>query len=130
MDYQYRAVKLNIGRDIIRQLVVRILIYNIDGFIQLNEEHRILICRKCNTILQPNTFKKHFQRIYQLTGNILREINDYYTGMELADPENDTLPADGSAAIKLLPVLKGYSCTAYRYLTVARDNTICYWREV
>jgi hypothetical protein len=73
----------------------------------------MLIYRKCNTALQPNTFEKYFRRIHQLIGNTLREINNYYTSIELADPENNSLLADRSAAIKLLPVLKGYSYTIY-----------------
>lgn len=89
----------------------------------------MLICRKCNTALRPNTFEMHFRRAHQLTGDTLREINDHYTGMDLADPEHDTLPADGSAAIELLPVLRGHSCTACRHLTVARDNAVRHWRE-
>ncbi|CAG9950090.1 unnamed protein product [Clonostachys rosea f. rosea IK726] len=75
-------------------------------YIQLNEEHQMLICCKCHTALRPNTFKKHFRRVYQLIGNTLRDINNYYTGIDLADPEKDTLPADS-----------------------ARDNIVRHWRE-
>ncbi|RSL86277.1 hypothetical protein CDV31_016422, partial [Fusarium ambrosium] len=49
--------------------------------------------------------------------------------MDLADPEKDPLPEDGGAAVELLPVRKGYSCTVCRYLTVARDNIVRHWRE-
>lgn len=89
----------------------------------------MLICRKCKTGLRPNTFEKHFRRAHHLTGDALREINNYYTGMDLADPEKDPLPEDGGAAVELLPVRKGYSCTVCRYLTVARDNIVRHWRE-
>ncbi|CAI6088681.1 unnamed protein product [Clonostachys chloroleuca] len=98
-------------------------------YIQLDKEHQMFICCKCNTALRPNTFEKHFRRAHQLTGNTLRDINNYYTGMDLADPEKDALPAHSGIAIKLLPVLSGYSYNACRYLTVARDNIVRHWRE-
>jgi hypothetical protein len=89
----------------------------------------MLICRKCQTALRPDRFVKHFRQAHQLTGDKLRNIDDYYTGVDLANPETEPLLADGGVTIEPLLVLHGYSCGACRYLTVARDNIVRHWRE-
>lgn len=78
----------------------------------------MLIYRKCNIALRLNTFDKYFRQLYQLKGDTLREINDYYTDRGLTDLENNLVPVDSSIAVQLIPVLSRYSCTICRYLTV------------
>jgi hypothetical protein len=81
-------------------------------------EDHFTICRKCQTALRPNRFVKHFQRAYQLMGDKLRDIDDYYIGVDLADPETELLLLDSTVAIELLLILYRYSCCVCRYLTV------------
>src|SRR6478735_6917973 len=100
-----------------------------DEYVKLDDEHRMLICQKCKTALRPDTFTNHFRQIHQLTGSILRDIINHCTGRDVVDPVNSELPKDGSAVIRWLPVSRGYSCVACRYLTVARDNIVRHWRE-
>lgn len=101
-----------------------------DDVAQLNEEHRMLVCRDCRAAVRPGAgIESHFQHEHQLTGQTLKDIKDYFGVMDLADPKLVQLPDDGSAAIKLLDVLYGYSCTECRYLTTARDNITRHRRE-
>jgi hypothetical protein len=101
-----------------------------DDIAQLNEEHRMLICCDCRAAVRPGAgIESHFRHEHQITGQTLKDIKDYYSTMDLADPKLSQLPADGSAAIEPLDVLHGYSCAACRYLTTARDNITRHWRE-
>jgi hypothetical protein len=60
---------------------------------------------------------------------VLKDIKDYYSTFELADPKLIALPEDNSLAIEQLAISDGYSCNACRYLTIARDNIVRHWRE-
>ncbi|CAI6091440.1 unnamed protein product [Clonostachys chloroleuca] len=63
---------------------------------------------------------------------MLRDINNYYTNIDLADPEKDILPADSSIAIKLLPYEIILSATGEKYNTVeqsfSRQRSGCRYR--
>jgi hypothetical protein len=59
---------------------------------------------------------------------VLKDIKDYYGTLELADPTLTATPEDNSQAIEYLAISKGYSCNAYRYLTIAQDNAIRHCR--
>ncbi|KAK1449593.1 hypothetical protein CMEL01_16800 [Colletotrichum melonis] len=76
-----------------------------DSFVEINEEHRMLICRKCRAAVRPGSgIESHFRHEHQLKGEVLRDIKDYYSCSDLADPKVDTLPRDGSSAIEQLDV--------------------------
>ncbi|KAK1659817.1 hypothetical protein BDP55DRAFT_536264, partial [Colletotrichum godetiae] len=101
-----------------------------DSFVEINEKHRMLICRKCKAAIRPgSSIESHFRHEHQLKGEVLRDIKDYYSCSDLADPKVDALPGDGGSAIEQLDVLRGYRCSACRYLTTARDNITRHWRE-
>ncbi|KAH6871995.1 hypothetical protein B0T10DRAFT_541398 [Thelonectria olida] len=100
-----------------------------EQYAQINEQHRVLVCQLCPGGVRPGSaIDRHFRREHGLKGQILREINDYFAAMELNDPMYVTLPEDGSAAIQLLNVVRGYCCTMCRYPTIARDNITRHWR--
>ncbi|KAK2122023.1 hypothetical protein NOF04DRAFT_1138381, partial [Fusarium oxysporum II5] len=71
----------------------------------------------------------NFRQEHQLKGKVLKDIKDYYSAIGLSGLILTSLPEDNSLAIKLFTILNGYSCAACRYLTVARDDIICHWRE-
>ncbi|KAF5536828.1 hypothetical protein FPHYL_12880 [Fusarium phyllophilum] len=101
-----------------------------EDIVQLNQDHRILICRLCQAAVRPgSSIESHFRRQHQLKGQVLKDIIDYYGALELADPKNIVVPEDNSPAIEELAISGGYSCCTCRYLTVARDNVVCHWRE-
>jgi hypothetical protein len=60
---------------------------------------------------------------------VLKDIKDYYSTLKLADPKLTAIPKDNSKAIKQLAISYRYSCNTCRYLTIAEDNIIRYWRE-
>jgi hypothetical protein len=60
---------------------------------------------------------------------VLKDIKDYYSTLELADPKLIAVPEDNSPAIEQLAISDGYSCNPCRYLTIARDNIVRHWRE-
>jgi hypothetical protein len=95
----------------------------IKGIVQLNERHRMLLCRLCKAAIRPGAgIKSHFRQEHQLKGKVLKDIKDYYGVMELAAPNLAALPEDNNLGIEQLAILDGYSCEACRYLTVAMIN--------
>jgi hypothetical protein len=100
-----------------------------DDIVHLNQDHQILICRLCQSAVRPgNSIELHFRRQHQLKGQLLKDIKDYYSTLELADPKLAATPEDNSQAIEQLTISKGYSCNACRYLTIAQDNAVRHWR--
>ncbi|KAG8664772.1 uncharacterized protein FPOAC1_013552 [Fusarium poae] len=87
-----------------------------EDIVQLNQDYQILICRLCQSAVRPgSSIELHFRRQHQLKGQILKDIKDYYSTLELADPK--------------LAISHGYSCNACRYLTIARDSIVRHRRE-
>ncbi|KAJ0357932.1 hypothetical protein COL26b_014517, partial [Colletotrichum chrysophilum] len=57
-------------------------------FIEINEEYRMLICCKCKAAVRPRRgIESYFRHEHQLKGDVLRDIKDYYSRMDLADPK-------------------------------------------
>ncbi|KAL7758415.1 hypothetical protein ACKLNR_010842 [Fusarium oxysporum f. sp. zingiberi] len=101
-----------------------------EDIIQLNPDYQILICRLCQAAVRPGAgIESHFRFVHQLKGQVLKDIKDYFSTLELADPKLIAVPEDNSPAVEQLAVSDGYSCNACRYLTVARDNIVRHWRE-
>ncbi|KAF4421770.1 recQ family helicase [Fusarium austroafricanum] len=101
-----------------------------EDYVQLNHDYQILICRLCQVAVRPGSgIESHFRRKHQLKGQILKDIKDYYSTLELADLKLIAVPEDNSPAIKQLAISDGYSCCVCRYLTIARDNIVRHWRE-
>lgn len=94
-----------------------------DELVHLNEAHQILICQLCQAGVRPGVgIERHFRKEHRLKGQVLQDIKDYFSTIELNDPVTVQIPTDGTAAIEKLKITKGYSCTSYWYLTIARDN--------
>ncbi|KAK7583650.1 hypothetical protein V3481_012931 [Fusarium oxysporum f. sp. vasinfectum] len=101
-----------------------------EDIIYLNPDYQILICRLCQAAVRPGAgIESHFRFVHQLKGQVLKDIKDYFSTVELADPKLIAVPEDNSPAVEQLAVSDGYSCNACRYLTVARDNIVRHWRE-
>lgn len=101
-----------------------------EDIIYLNPDYQILICRLCQAAVRPGAgIESHFRFVHQLKGQVLKDIKDYFSTLELADPKLIAVPEDNSPAVEQLAVSDGYSCNACRYLTVARDNIVRHWRE-
>ncbi|EXK76427.1 hypothetical protein FOQG_18829 [Fusarium oxysporum f. sp. raphani 54005] len=101
-----------------------------EDIIYLNPDYQILICRLCQAAVRPGAgIESHFRFVHQLKGQVLKDIKDYFSALELADPKLIAVPKDNSLAVKQLAVSDGYSCNACRYLTIARDNIVRHWRE-
>lgn len=66
--------------------------------------------------------------MHRVKGQVLRDITNYFSAMELNDPLTVELPVDGSAPVEGLRVLHGFSCAQCRFLTTARDNIVRHWR--
>ncbi|KAK1838380.1 hypothetical protein CCHR01_18996 [Colletotrichum chrysophilum] len=48
----------------------------------------MLICCKCKAAVRPRRgIESHFRHEHQLKGDVLRDIKDYYSRMDLADPK-------------------------------------------
>jgi hypothetical protein len=78
-----------------------------------SQDHQILICRLCQAAIRPgSSIKSHFRYVYQLKGQVLKDIKDYYSTLELADPKLAATPEDNSQAIEQLIISHGYSCNA------------------
>ncbi|KAG7404443.1 putative AC transposase [Fusarium oxysporum f. sp. rapae] len=82
-----------------------------------------------SAIRPGSSIELHFRRQHQLKGQVLKDIKDYYSTLELADPKLAATPEDGSQAIDQLTISHGYSCNACHYLTTAKDNIVRHWRE-
>ncbi|GKU07275.1 unnamed protein product [Fusarium langsethiae] len=101
-----------------------------EDIVQLNQDYQILVCRLCQAAIRPgSSIELHFRRQHQLKGQVLKDIKDYYSTLELADPKLAVIPEDGSQAIDQLTISHGYSCNACHYLTTAKDNIVRHWRE-
>ncbi|EXA30654.1 LOW QUALITY PROTEIN: hypothetical protein FOVG_17988 [Fusarium oxysporum f. sp. pisi HDV247] len=84
-----------------------------EGVMQLNEEHHMLLCRLCKSAVRPGPgIESHFRHEHQLKGKVLKEVKNYYEMMELANPKFAELQEDGSVAVELVDMLSGYSCAA------------------
>ncbi|EGU82051.1 hypothetical protein FOPG_18474 [Fusarium oxysporum f. sp. conglutinans race 2 54008] len=101
-----------------------------EDIVQLNQDYQILICRLCQAGVQPGAgIESHFRFVHQLKGQVLKDIKNYFSTLELADPKLIAVPEDNSPVIEQLAISDGYSCCACRYLTIARDNGVRHWRE-
>jgi hypothetical protein len=101
-----------------------------EDIVQLNQDYQILVCRLCQAAIRPgSSIELHFRRQHQLKCQVLKDIKDYYSTLELADPKLAATPEDGSQAIDQLTISHGYSCNACHYLTTAKDNIVRHWRE-
>jgi hypothetical protein len=82
-----------------------------EDIIQLNQDYQILICRLCRAAVRPDaSINSHFRRQHQLKGRVLKDIKDYFSTFELADPTLIPLLDDNSLAIEQLTIYNGYSC--------------------
>lgn len=72
-----------------------------EDIIQLNQDYQVLICRQCQAAVWPGAgIELYFRRQYQLKGGVLKDIKDYFSTLELADPKIITVPEDNRPAIK------------------------------
>ncbi|KAH8913129.1 hypothetical protein BR93DRAFT_942833 [Coniochaeta sp. PMI_546] len=75
---------------------------------QVEEAYQILICRLCIAVVRPGrNIEPYFRREYQLKGQILHDIRDYYSNVQLSDPKTAELPADGTIQVRLQTWLYG-----------------------
>lgn len=68
-----------------------------EAIVHLNQDYQLLICCLCKAAIRPGaSIKSHFQSVYQLKGQVLKDIKDYYSTLELADPTLTLTPEDNS----------------------------------
>ncbi|KJZ70468.1 hypothetical protein HIM_10140 [Hirsutella minnesotensis 3608] len=102
----------------------------VDELSHVVEEHRMLICRVCDSGVRPGGgIERHF-RGHEVKGQLLADLTNYYGPMELDNLETGHQPSDGSAPITGLPVLRGYCCSACRFLTTSEKSAQQHWRSV
>jgi superfamily II DNA helicase RecQ len=103
--------------------------YEINDIIVQNLEFQVLICKLCHAAVQGGaTVESHFRRVHKLTGDIIRDVRDYYGELPCSNPQNAKVPIDGSRPIAELDVQSGYSCNQCRFLTIAHSNITTHLR--
>lgn len=94
-----------------------------EKLVELNEEHRLLICQLCSNAIRPGkSIEGHF-RAHRIKGSLLRDIVHYCSIMDLQDPLTIAVPTSRSKAVQSLPLLSGFRCTQCHFMTIAKDNT-------
>ncbi len=101
----------------------------VEECVDLATEHKMLVCRLCNSGVRPGDgIERHF-RSHKVKGQLLADIKHSFGAMELSDPACGRLPADGSAPVESMPVLRGYSCRQCRFLTTSRKGVQQHWQR-
>ncbi|PHH49078.1 hypothetical protein CFIMG_007987RA00001 [Ceratocystis fimbriata CBS 114723] len=91
------------------------------GIALILTDYNILICQLCKAGVRPSSkIESHFRHKHQFKGKLLQDINNLFSGLNLADPANVSPPDDGSPAIPYLPVHYGFACNYCIYMTRGR----------
>ncbi|KAH6658854.1 hypothetical protein F5X68DRAFT_121795, partial [Plectosphaerella plurivora] len=68
----------------------------------------VLLCKLYRYAVRPGgRIERYFRDKYIVKGNLLKEVVFRFGDAVLKDPGTVRLPADGSAAVKGIPVLNG-----------------------
>ncbi|KAF2825805.1 hypothetical protein CC86DRAFT_467427 [Ophiobolus disseminans] len=77
--------------------------------LEYNATYRVLICRECQYAIQKSAVSSHLLR-HKIYREDRQRLLLYAATLDLAEPEDVLLPAQGFQAVGDLPIIPGYRC--------------------
>ena len=104
--------------------------FGANDLLRYNPAHKILICSDCQYAIQKSALESHLLRHKIYRGDRQRLLSSIEQ-LDLLDPDEVSLPALGSPAVDLIPVLSGFCCTVQgcRHLTASSKRMQRHWSE-
>ena len=97
--------------------------------IQIKGAYSLVICTKCKRALTPgNGVIGHLRNMHQVTGTILKDIDDYLCLGQAKNPMTIELPANWGPRQPVIPVERGFKCRACPFITISEKPANVHWR--
>ena len=97
--------------------------------IQINGAYNLVICTKCERALTPGDGTiDHLRNKHQVSGPVLKDIDDYLCLGQANNPQTIELPANWGPRQPVIPVEKGFKCRACPFITICEKIVNTHWR--
>ncbi|KAH7025301.1 uncharacterized protein B0I36DRAFT_333010, partial [Microdochium trichocladiopsis] len=101
----------------------------VDKLVYIDTTRNVTICLLCRLGIKPgNGTVVHFRGRHSMKGDELQDIRRICFQPTLVDPFSIPVPDDNTLPLDYLPILRGFSCTGCRFLTISNKNIRKHWR--
>ena len=102
---------------------------NMEEHIQINGAYNLVICTKCKRALTPgNGAIDHLRKKHQVSGTILKDIDNYLCLGQARNPKTIELPTNWGPRQPVIPVESGFKCRACPFITISEKIANTHWR--
>lgn len=98
--------------------------------VQINAAHNLVVCVECRRALTPGDGAiDHLRNTHQLSGTILKDIEDYLDLGQANNPKTIELPVNGGPPQPVIRVKDGFKCRACPFITTSEKIANTHWRS-
>ncbi|KJK73291.1 hypothetical protein H634G_11612, partial [Metarhizium anisopliae BRIP 53293] len=96
--------------------------------VQINAAHNLVVCVKCKRAITPGDGAiDHLRNTHQLSGTVLKDIQDYLDLGQANNPKTVELPANWGPPQPVIPVDKAFKCRACPFITTSEKVANTHW---
>ncbi|KAN0098291.1 Protein of unknown function (DUF3505) domain containing protein [Hyaloscypha variabilis] len=91
--------------------------------------HKVLICKECRYAIQPSAISRHLKDLHHIYRSDRKQLIEYTTGLDLAQPGDVVLPPPHEAPVPFLPTESGLVCAreGCNHLCVTTKRMKSHW---